>query len=185
MANTATQIDTIYGGIGGGGPEKVYIINIDTTGTDLVVETPSTTVYPETAQRIYVVGQVYSEGTAANLQYISQSPTTLSGTVAITTGSRAITGTGTNFSAKFAGAPPYKIVVLSASSVVQTLTILTVTSATAMTATTSSTVTKSGKTFKRNLVLAAPELATNQGIYDKVGQGYAVATLSGEALVVQ
>lgn len=188
MANTATLIDTQPWGTGNIGPIKVYNINLSSTNTDLTVLSATST-----TERIFVVAQGLAEANAATIRYISQSGN-LVGTVATTTGSKTITGTSTLFttfsnsttfsaSSGFgAGGPPLEIAIAT---VTAPLVLDTTSSATSMLVTTSAVSTVSAKTYKRRTTLWAPELAANQPIYDKVVNGYILATLPGEGLIVR
>lgn len=188
MANSAVLIDTQNGGMGGIGPIKVYNINLSSTNTDLTVLSATTT-----SDRIYVVGLALAEATAANYRFISQSGN-LVGTVATTTGSKTVTGTSTLFttfsnsttfssSSGFgAGGPPLEI---SINTVTAPLIVSATTTATSLKITTSAVSSVSAKTYKRRTTLWAPELAANQPIYDKLNNGYIMATLPGEGLILR
>jgi hypothetical protein len=175
MANTATLLDTLGGGVGGSDPIKIYSLNIDTINTDITVATPRTT------NRLYVVGQFIAEGTAPTISYYSQSPV-LAGTVDTANTSTAITGHGSAFTTDFlAGGPNFQIVVTGG----DTLTIASVTNATAMVSTAAATNTLNGVTYKRRMLIAKPEFATNQPVYDKVSNGFIMCTRIGDSLIIQ
>lgn len=68
MANTSTKFQDIQVGGQHTGPIHQYSVTIDTPNSDLTIYT-----HTATANRIWVVGLAFSEGTAANLTFKSGS----------------------------------------------------------------------------------------------------------------
>jgi len=155
--------------------EKIRVIKLPTlaAATDTVALDPA-----DTAKNVYVKGMKVSEGTATNLTWKQRSQAK-TGTVATTSSSATITGTGTDFDGEYAVGD--EIVITDG----DTLEIQSIASDTSMTATANASTTVSGKAHKRQETIITEELAANQGVYSKVMPGgWDLATENGYALVL-
>lgn len=176
MANSANIVATVLEH-----PERIGKIKqnrciLTTAATDLVVHTPTT------GYSVYLKGGFGSETSASNLTF-KQRSASLTGTVATTNTSTTLTGTGTTFLTDYATLPPGAEIVIDAAGTLYRYAITSVTNDTSMEIA-AATASVSGKTHARQEILITPELAANQGILDRVREGFILATKTSYALVV-
>lgn len=160
---------------------------IDTVDTDLIVHAPvasASNPTGNTTDRIYLKGILISNAAATNLTIKNRSRA-LQGTVATTSGSAVITGTGTAFLTDYALTYPDDQIVIDANGTPQALTILSVDSDTQITATATAGSTVSGKTHAQQSRMIILYLTDYEGLSEKVQEGaYMLATPKGFGIVV-
>lgn len=173
MANAKKTLYTVSDLPSGRGPTKGIELVLDTVA-DFTVYTPDFSF-----SSVYVKGVLSSESNANSPIWKQKSPA-LTGTVSTTNGSAVVTGSGTTFTTSYAVGD--EIVVTDG----DTLTVLTIDSATQITASSNASTTVSGKAHAKQQRIVTPELAANQGIWDKVyADAWIFATSAGYSLVVK
>lgn len=146
-------------------------VTIDTTATDQLVHSPST------GFSVYLKGWTFAEGTGTNVSVKQRSVNAKTGTVATTSGSTSVFGTGTAFDTEYVKGD--EIVITN----VSTLTISTITSATVLVGTTSAGATTAAATHFKQQSFIIPELATNQLLIQPVNwKRWILATAKDYAL---
>lgn len=150
---------------------------LTSVSTDLLVHTPPT------GYSVYLKGLFGCETSAANLT-IKQRSTSLSGTIATTSSSTTLVGTGTHFLSDYANLPPNAEIVVDAGGTPVTYAIASVTDDTHLVLSVAASSTVSGKTHARQETIITPEMASNEGILERVNAGWILATKTNYALVL-
>jgi len=178
MANSANLTSKVLETPGVPGKIHQNRCILTTTGTDLVVHTPL-----RSGGSIYVKGIFGCETSPTNLTF-KQRSASLTGTVATTSGSTTLTGTGTQFLTDYASLMPGAEIVIDAGGTPIAYTIASVTDNTHIVLSAAASSTVSGKTHARQGTIITPELAANEGFLERVGTGWVMATQANYALVL-
>jgi hypothetical protein len=177
MANSANIVATVLENTKLRGKIRQSRCVLTTANSDLVVHTPGN------GSSVYLKGLFGCETSAANLAF-KQRSASLTGTVATTSGSTTVTGTGTSFVTDYASLPPGAEIVIDAAGTPTAYTISSVTNNTTMVLSSAATSTVSGKTHARQETIITPELAGNEGFLERVRDGWILATKTSYALVL-
>ena len=177
MTNSANLVATVLECPNRLGKIKQNRCILTTVNSDLVVHTPSS------GYSVYLKGFFGCESSASNLTF-KQRGVNLTGTIATTSGSTALVGTGTSFLSDYGSLPPGAEIVVDAGGTPITYGIASVTDNTHIVLASAATSTVSGKTHARQETIIIPEMASNEGLLERVGYGWILATKASYALVL-
>lgn len=173
MANTVTVLASVSEEPLKKGLVKENKVVLDTANSDVIVHTPLT------GFGVYLRGWIGAEASALSLKLKQRSVAAMTGTVATTSGSTSIFGTGTAFDTEYVVGD--EMVITSGS----TVTLSAIAGATTATAVSSAGSTVSGKAHNRQQTFVTAEMVTGENnVHPVKWRSWIVATKENYSLVV-